>query len=346
MNVAGSKHAIKVAADNVTIDMNGFSMVCLSDTTGTAITSAAVARNNVRVLNGAIRGHFQGGINLWGVATRVERVTVMNTFGDAIWCQAQSTIRDCVATSNTGYGILCGNESTVSGCSCDANTMGGISTGGQTVVERCTANNSTGSNASGITVWNSSLVRDCTANSNPIYGFQTSYMCRVENCTANLNLYTGFEIAQNNQLRGCRAHEGNWGIYAQSSCTIIDCEVEGCSYDGIRCDGGCLIQGCRAESNARDGINGGFISTILNCQVYRNFSAGIEVFGQGRVEGNDAVGNVVGFRSTGTGALFIRNSATGSTTANYSIAAGNTAGPIVTPANIATNTNPAANFSY
>lgn len=55
-------------------------------------------------------------------------------------------------------------------------------------------------------------------------------------------------------------------------------------------------------------------------------------------------GATTGISVTGTGNIIVRNSVTGGT--RYSIAAGNSVGPIVTAAGMAANTNPGANFDY
>ena len=63
-----------------------------------------------------------------------------------------------------------------------------------------------------------------------------------------------------------------------------------------------------------------------------------------RLEGNTSRGNNRGYETTVTSVLLIRNLADTNTT-NYSLT-GTGAGALVTAANVATNTNPHANFDF
>jgi len=64
-----------------------------------------------------------------------------------------------------------------------------------------------------------------------------------------------------------------------------------------------------------------------------------------RLEGNNIAFCVIGIDVDGTNNLILRNSVRGSTT-NDDIVPGNTAGPIVTSAGIATDSNPHANYEF
>jgi hypothetical protein len=83
-------------------------------------------------------------------------------------------------------------------------------------------------------------------------------------------------------------------------------------------------------------------------KIGSNASHGINVeFGvRCRVEGNHISvngGNGIKTQSGGGKHLIIRNSSVGHAT-EYNIGSGNSMGPIVTQANIASNTNPSANY--
>jgi len=77
--------AISIAADNVTIDLNGFSIigptVCTGSPsvtscspTGTGIGVDGGSHNSITVVNGSVRGMGSGGISLQGIGSLVEKV--------------------------------------------------------------------------------------------------------------------------------------------------------------------------------------------------------------------------------------------------------------------------------
>src|ERR1051325_9440492 len=199
INMATGKSAIKVSADNVTIDMNGFSMVCLPDTTGTAITTAGVLHNNIRVFNGGIKGRFQGGLSLFGSGNRAERLTLQSILGDAILIGDQGIIRDCVVTTCTGNGIRCGADCIVSGCTCDSAAQGGVHADSGALIEHCTVNTCGAASSAAIFTMYSSQVRDCIANG-ATFGIQTQYACRIENCSASGNSAQAISAGDESQL--------------------------------------------------------------------------------------------------------------------------------------------------
>jgi len=119
------------------------------------------------------------------------------------------------------------------------------------------------------------------------------------------------------------------------------------NYAGLACGRKGLIQDCLAVGNVMDGFYVFGYSMVQNCVATDNNATGIHVLESGsRIEGNHVVHNGIGVKVDAGGNLIIRNSATGSVTNNYSIAAGNVAGPSVNAANIATNSNPHANYDF
>lgn len=128
--------------------------------------------------------------------------------------------------------------------------------------------------------------------------------------------------------------------------------------EGIRCGDGSQVRGCTVNDNIRSGI----IVAGAGCSILQNTcagnntvndssSGGIVVSGSGnRIEGNHVRGSAAaGYGISVAGSpnnIVIRNSAIGSGMNNYSLAAANIAGPLITDTGTITNTNPWANFSY
>ncbi len=118
-------------------------------------------------------------------------------------------------------------------------------------------------------------------------------------------------------------------------------------YAGLACGRNGLVQDCLAVSNVVDGFYV-FGSTMMqHCVATDNNATGIHVVETGsRIEGSHVVHNGFGLKVDEGGNLIIRNSATENVTNNYSLASGTLAAPSVNASNIATNSNPNANYDY
>lgn len=143
-----------VTAENVTVDLGGFSIIgptacnwdgCAPTGSGVGISGDA----DVTVLNGTVRGMGHDGIRL-GRDARVERVKVIENGGGGVSVGAgrvvanviadrnggsglaseYCTVRDSVAHANKGAGIQAGCVATVIGNSSTSNGGVGIGTGG------------------------------------------------------------------------------------------------------------------------------------------------------------------------------------------------------------------------
>ena len=113
--------AIEITADNVTLDLNGFSIsgpnACTANPTRCTLSGQGVgihagsfspgivAPNGVRVMNGTVRGMGFHGVRLMGEGTAVERVHTTDNGGPGIVVGNGSVI-DCSAVLNGGAGII------------------------------------------------------------------------------------------------------------------------------------------------------------------------------------------------------------------------------------------------
>src|SRR5262249_18368215 len=108
--------AIEITASDVTIDLNGFSIVGPNKCTGTpvvcsiqggggigvkAVADAGPSPENVRVTNGTVRGMGGHGIRMMGNGTVVDRVHAVSNGGPGI-VVGMGSIIDSVATFNSG----------------------------------------------------------------------------------------------------------------------------------------------------------------------------------------------------------------------------------------------------
>jgi len=121
-----TQRAIDIEVDNVTIDLNGFSIIgpvtcqagattlCTTSITPRAGVHTFTGTHNVTILNGTITGMESG-------------VSCSSTEG--------CVVRNVNANNNSGYGIRVGTKGRVSNCSSQINGGAGISAGALAFVE-------------------------------------------------------------------------------------------------------------------------------------------------------------------------------------------------------------------
>jgi hypothetical protein len=142
--------AIMVAADNVTIDLNGFSIIGPTVCVGFPVTSCSPTGDgigvrgggfaHITVVNGSVRGMGGVGISLQGFDNSVEKVHANSNGGIGI--DSGGTLSGNIASFNGGNGIIARNGTAVSGNSANGNGNVGI------VADRSTVRGNT-ANANG-----------------------------------------------------------------------------------------------------------------------------------------------------------------------------------------------------
>jgi hypothetical protein len=103
--------AIEVTADNVTIDLNGFSILGPNLPNGFGIGVSAGSRTNVAVLNGTVRGMGERGVFLGNKARAEGLRLISNT--DGIQVGVDSLVKETTALNNRIAGIVVFGSSTV-----------------------------------------------------------------------------------------------------------------------------------------------------------------------------------------------------------------------------------------
>jgi hypothetical protein len=118
--------AIDITADNVTIDLNGFSIlgptVCsgspltCSPNNGTSSGNGISSSNaNIVVMNGQIKGMGINGISLTGTKSRVQNIQATSNFNHGIFVGDSSLVSSCTVNSNGGAGIFANGSDVVTG---------------------------------------------------------------------------------------------------------------------------------------------------------------------------------------------------------------------------------------
>ena len=184
LSCAAGSHGIEITADNVTLDLMGFSLIGPGDT-GSSCGIYMNTRTNVEIRNGTVRNFAYCGIRentTGGTGDRIINIRVKDNFSHGIYLSGKShLIKQCTAVSNGGIGIAASLGSTVTGNTCYNNTVDGIGVGtGSTVTGNTCYNNSDDGISAGL---------GCTVTGNTCYnninhGIRLSEYCLVDQNTA------------------------------------------------------------------------------------------------------------------------------------------------------------------
>jgi hypothetical protein len=274
----GSGAGITIAADNVTLDLNGFALIGGGSGTVAGVNVPA-PQKNICVRNGTVRGWTSGGVRCDNASNSFfEKLRVSNNTGDtsgsALIAGAGSTIRDCVAADNPGInGIYAINFCTVIGCTATGNGIGngvpgmiraGIVTGSGCTVANCTANGHTDN--FGIYVYDGCNVYGCSVRGNGA-GIATHSGCLV---LGNVCDYNGAgdgiaTLGVGNRIEGnsCTGNATGIGINTYNGNNLV------------------IRNSAHANSNhnyfMNAGNNGNFVVAPATAAVFQGNSGGTQV---------------------------------------------------------------------
>jgi parallel beta-helix repeat protein len=330
-------NGITIAADNVSLDLNGFTLTGAPDTlSGIAVTGV---RANISIRNGTVSGWGRYGIHGDSADnSSIHRVLAQgNGVGATSWhglsIGLSGRIIECSAFENGGNGIEAKAGSVVNQCAAGKNGRNGISGGDSCVISACSAfdNSAHGVDCSQGQTSEAATITNCSAESNGASGIFAGPGCVIANCTVTGNVADGIFGESGSLIHHCvsRLNTGD-GIDVAIFASVLDCTCAFNTLDGIRATSSCRIIQNNASNNGNAGGDG----------------AGIHTTGDGnRIEANHVYLNDRGIDVDAAGNVIIRNSASRNSF-EYTIAASNGAGPIVTTGNVATNNSPNANFDH
>jgi len=200
--------AIQITADNVTLDLAGFSIIgpntCTPNPTqcafsgGGGIGVVAVASSgpspaNVRIMNGTVRGMGGHGIRMLGTGTIVERV---------------------VADSNGGPGIVVGEGSVI-------DSFAHLNASGAAIVGTIVRGSISTNNVFGMFIRPGGVAIGNTANSNGATGISAN-QATVANNTANNNGDAGIDAVCPSALVGNTTAGNATNIRTTGVCTLAN----------------------------------------------------------------------------------------------------------------------------
>lgn len=339
----GKDAVILIAADNVTLDLGGYTIVC-TETPPQSVAQYGVNSGVVKgatVRNGKIA--FAGTSHIAmsnSVGTRIEGIYGFSASEGAISVGAGATVVDCTVIQAGSQGINAEQGSVIRNCTVQGTGDNGI-TVTRGVIDGCSV---TGAGAYGFSLGEGSTVTSSTA-SGCNYGFGAVSKSRFVNCVATGSTNNGIVAGFGGVVEGSTAN--NNGV------------------DGILANDDAVVRNCTASDNTGHGINADNRAVIIGNSANKNGAAnagttsgGIYVAGTDcRVEGNSVMGNDWGIRVNAAGSFIVRNTASSNTTTNYTTVTNNFWGPVVSAAASAANsgnsgfgglgnTDPNANFSY
>ncbi|MBL8761890.1 MAG: hypothetical protein JNL50_11375 [Phycisphaerae bacterium] len=316
---ASGKYGIEIAASGVTLELMGFSLIGVAGSKSGIVSFGD--QTGIVIRNGQVRGWGQIGVEVGWSAGNIVFPTILEGL---------------MASENTDIGIRVGRGCIVRACSARANGSHGLDGDYAAQVIDCQASFNGGN---GISLGVNASAIDSTAWGNGMDGFSIGLGTLARGCTSGSNTGSGFRTALSSSIIDCQAYD-NLG----SGIVLNDASVargNSCGYNGLTSSAtgyGIHVTGdrCRVENN----------HCIEN-------DVGIKVDGhRSRIDGNSCEANGTGFDVDGLDNLVIRNTASASDGANYSIIAGNSVAPRVNVvdsdgwAGITNANHPWANFGH
>jgi len=221
------KHGIEVTANDVTIDLNGYSLIGPGKTVGSTGRGISSGPERTTVKNGSIVGWRGEGVYLSGYGGQVSNLKVTDCGATGVWVQMGTVVKNCTATSNNGPGIHAyGGNCVISECTAQSNTNIGIKAGENCTVDRCTARNNGG--LAGIYADNGTVVEGSSSQWNTADGFRVYVGSVVKNCTASFNGSDGID-AEYSVISNCSAYDNSSDGIDAENCLIV--ENASCSND-------------------------------------------------------------------------------------------------------------------
>ncbi len=268
-NITGvsGKSGIEIAAANVTIDLNGFTLKGVAGSL-TGITLGMLNPDNIKIRDGIVTGWGAAGINL--------------ASSNGISCE----VIDVLANENAGHGIHVGQLAKVTDCQANLNTGNGImATYSGTIILNCITHYNT---LNGITSQNGGTITNCAAYGNTLVGIYAETAV-VEGCQAHFNHSEGFTLADGSTITNCVANlNTNAGISATDRCIVLNnsshSNGNGAVSAGIKITGtACRVEGNNVASNDYGIHVTGTGNLILKNSARSNGSGNYEIVASNRV---------------------------------------------------------------
>lgn len=286
---------ISITHSNVSIDLNGYTLLAGGGTMGSGIHITA-AVENIRISNGNIQGWGDNGIEallasnssftnlrissnqhdglLVGNHNMVSNCHSSNNTQDGIDCGKNCTLNNCIVSTNGDDGIESDRGCVISDCSAYSNTDDGINAGFTNTIQKCA---STFNGDGGFSINNGTTISNCSASNNSGNGYNAGSACIITNNNARINTGNGFDLSEECFAKNnISDSNGQAGYYS--------------TFDHVRLDNN------QSTANGTHGFN---LQGNSDCMVIRNTAASNLLSNYNIVVGN-SVGPIVGPAISGT----------------------------------------------
>ncbi len=295
------ENGITILANNVTIDLNGFSLIGVANSiNGIQSISNSI---NLKIINGTIKNWGRDGVDMAnskncifnhitsssntedglnaGFGANVSDSIFMNNgpyphistndWGNGVEVEQNSTITRSISKNNNQHGIIAHSGSTVEDCSMYYNGHDGIHGSHNITVIKCVAIG----NDEGIEVEASSIIMYSTVSHSIEDGIRIKRTSKgngiVKYCTSFANGKDGIDVGTNSLVMGCNSYSNTkHGIRVETRGQVINCMATHNASSGIKLGG----PGCRAENNQVSGNHEGIITSsgTTGCIIINNIS--------------------------------------------------------------------------
>jgi hypothetical protein len=264
--IPAGKAGIAITVENVTVDLNGFTITSSASASQGVVTYGGSRRAVVR--NGRIRNGFYAGVVL-GADGLVEDVIIdmVGTSNEAISIGDRGILRRCTTTgggfANVGHGV------TIEDCSATSCSFGVFGSGKTDV--RITGSRIMGTSASigsGISCGDRLSVDDCQIDKFAI-AVQGGTGCTVNNSRIS-NFVIGIATTTNVTIRDTSVTTGSsHGIGVDNGARISGCTVSGTA-GGIIVTNDAFIERCTVTGSTSGGFSGTDRNTLIECVAAKN----------------------------------------------------------------------------
>jgi len=294
-------NCLVVTADNVTIDLGGFTI------TGSGASNGVLAsgRNNVTVKNGTLvfaRAVFATGEGAVIYAVRAVRAAGVSAGFKGFSVGDNATVENSYVTAHTGGATP---------------QTGGVITAGKN--SKVIGNTISGNSGNIIVVSDGSFVKDNTVTQNS--GSSGSAILVSQNCKIVDNVISSstfgvtatgdHNLISGNTISGCVE-----GIQAGATTIITGNNSSNNTDNGIEAGSDCVISGNNVSNNKNVGVTSDVRTQFLNNVANNNGNVGIHVNANGSAIGNVADGNTSSGLSVACPSIVANNTALGNGSPN------------------------------
>ena len=211
---------ITINAENVSIDLNGYTINCFSELGAATAGITAPFGEGHTIRNGAIMTAIDYGINASLAAqVLVENIRVAGIIsgaGAGIRTGSDSVVRNCRSTDNGALGFWIGQAGVVDGCTASGNDVRGFDLAFGCVLRDSTMRG----NGEGVNAQPGCLIENCVARNNSGHGIFCEDGTTVRGCSSSINDDRGIHVGDGSLVANCSAFDNDTGIFASNSLVI------------------------------------------------------------------------------------------------------------------------------